>query len=113
MKIIKIKPEISSEGFLINHSDWTQEWAIKTAEADQLILTQSHWEIINFVQKYYQEFKTSPGLRELIKALNTDSNKASKNLGQYTSISLFKLFPEGAAKQISRLAGLPKPKKCI
>ena len=96
------------EGFLINFSDWTPEITEQLAQEDQLDLTPDHWEILNFVQKYYLEFKTSPGLRELIKAMKPVLGESKSN-----SLALFKLFPQGSAKQISRLAGLPKPKKCI
>ncbi len=99
---------LTAEGFLIDFSNWTPEIAKKLAQEDELILTSDHWEILNFVQKYYLEFKTSPGLRELIKAMKPVLGEEKAN-----SLALFKLFPQGSAKQISRLAGLPKPKKCI
>jgi len=99
---------LTPEGFLLNFSDWDKDWAIQTALLENLILTEAHWEIIEFVQKYYQEHQTSPGLRDLIKAMKPLLGEEKAN-----SIALFKLFPQGAAKQISQLAGLPKPKKCI
>lgn len=98
----------TEEGFLIYSEDWTPEIAQQIAQEDSLELTDDHWEILNFVRNYYLEFKTSPGLRELIKAMKPVLGESKAN-----SLALFKLFPQGSAKQISRLAGLPKPKKCI
>jgi len=102
------KIEKDPEGFLLNHLDWTADLANQLAQENNLILSPDHWEILNFVRAYYLNKKTSPGLRELIKAL-----KPSLGENKANSLYLFKLFPDGAAKQISRLAGLPKPAKCI
>ncbi len=96
------------EGFLLNYLNWTEDWAQNLAQKTNLNLSPDHWEILNFVRAYYLEKNTSPGLRELIKALKPKLGQEKAN-----SLYLFKLFPDGAAKQISQLAGLPKPAKCI
>lgn len=100
--------EKTPEGFLLNYSDWTPDLAEILAQENNLTLTQDHWEILNFVRAYYLEKQISPGLRELIKAIKPILGAEKSN-----SLYLFKLFPDGAAKQISKLAGLPKPAKCI
>jgi tRNA 2-thiouridine synthesizing protein E len=47
-------------------------------------------------------------MRVLVKAMK-------KQLGENKGNSryLYKLFPKGPAKQATRIAGLPKPAKCI
>jgi len=71
-------------------------------------MTAAHWEVVNFVQDFYREFDTSPAMRVLVKAMK-------KQLGEDKGNSryLYKLFPKGPAKQATRIAGLPKPAKCI
>jgi len=101
-------PPQDPEGYLINFSDWTESIAKQLAVLDQIDLTPDHWEILTFVQEYYQTHQKSPGLRELIKAMKPVLGEEKSN-----SIYLFKLFPNGPAKQISKLAGLPKPIRCI
>ena len=43
------------------------------------------------------------------------SKAIEKKLGKdkAKSIYLFQLFPEGPAKQATKIAGLPKPAKCL
>jgi tRNA 2-thiouridine synthesizing protein E len=50
----------------------------------------------------------APGMRLLLKALATE---LGPDWG--TSRRLYRLFPEGPAKQACRYAGLPKPVSCI
>lgn len=96
------------QGYLINWQDWTPELVHLLANQDALLLTPAHWEVILFVREFYLEFKTSPGMRMLAKALQ-------KKWGpeKATSRYLQQLFPKGPAKQATRLAGLPKPVKCL
>lgn len=95
------------EGFLKDLNDWNEQWAIETALKDQLRLTEEHWKIIYFVRTYYDEFQTSPAIRALLKAMKLSFGDKANSLYLQT------LFPKGAAKQIAKIAGLPKPAKCI
>jgi len=47
-------------------------------------------------------------MRMLIKSIQKEIGKSKMN-----SIYLFKLFPKGPAKQASKIAGIPKPVKCL
>lgn len=58
--------------------------------------------------KFYLEFNTSPAIRMLVKAM---ANKFGEEKGN--SRYLYRLFPKGPAKQATKIAGLPKPVKCI
>ncbi|HAV2409472.1 TPA: TusE/DsrC/DsvC family sulfur relay protein, partial [Escherichia coli] len=51
---------------------------------------------------------TSPAIRMLVKAM---ANKFGEEKGN--SRYLYRLFPKGPAKQATKIAGLPKPVKCI
>ncbi|WP_373766442.1 TusE/DsrC/DsvC family sulfur relay protein [Glaesserella sp.] len=95
-------------GYLKNIDDWTEELAIVIAEKEHLALTEAHWEIIWFVRDFYQEYKTSPAIRMLVKAL---AQKFGEEKGN--SRYLQRLFPDGPAKQATKIAGLPKPVKCL
>ena len=97
-----------NEGYLSNFEDWSEDLMYFMAKNDGLELNDSHVVIIKLVQDYYKEFATTPAIRNLIKFLKT---KGFENLA--SSITLAKLFPDGAAKSSSKYAGLPKPIKCI
>lgn len=95
-------------GYLLNLSDWSAELAEIIAQKEGIQLTEMHWEIIYAVREFYQEYKTSPAIRMLVKAL---AQKFGEEKGN--SRYLQKLFPDGPAKQASKISGLPKPAKCL
>lgn len=99
---------LDKDGYLLNYADWSENIAYFLAEQEKIDLTPSHWEIIYFVREFYQQYKTSPSLRILIKALESTFGQEKMN-----SRYLHQLFPEGVAKQVTKLAGLPKPVKCL
>lgn len=95
-------------GYLKNLDDWSEDVAVAIAQKDGLELTEARWEIVYFVRDFYQEYKTSPAIRMLVKAL-AQKFGAEKGNSRY----LQRLFPEGPAKQATKIAGLPKPAKCL
>ncbi len=100
--------ETDKHNYLANLDDWNEELALHFAQLENIDMTPAHWEVVTFVQEFYREFDTSPAMRVLVKAMK-------KQLGEDKSNSryLYKLFPKGPAKQATRIAGLPKPAKCI
>lgn len=100
--------ETDSEGYLLDHTQWCQELVPLLAESENIELTDAHWEVILFVRNFYLEFKTSPAVRMLVKAMEK-AHGPEKGSSKY----LFKLFKKGPAKQATKLAGLPKPAKCL
>ncbi|OEF25111.1 TusE/DsrC/DsvC family sulfur relay protein [Vibrio rumoiensis] len=100
--------ETDAEGYLLDHSQWSEELVPLIAEYEGIELTESHWEVILFVRKFYLEFNTSPAVRMLVKAMAKEHGPEKGN-----SKYLFTLFRKGPAKQATKLAGLPKPAKCL
>ena len=99
---------VDEEGYLVNLADWNEEVAKAMAAEDNLALTDSHWEVINFLRDYYAEFQVAPAIRVLTKAIGRKLGPEKGN-----SKYLYELFPYGPAKQACRYAGLPKPTGCI
>ena len=100
--------DTDEEGYLANLSDWEPEVAQVMAEADECDLTDNHWEVINFLRSYYEEYQIAPAVRVLTKAIG---KKLGKDKGN--SRYLYQLYPYGPAKQACRYAGLPKPTGCV
>ncbi len=96
------------QGYLLDHRQWCETLASEMAIRDSMELTQAHWEVINFVRKFYLTYNTSPAIRALTKAMKAEFGEAKAS-----SRYLYKLFPEGPAKQATKYAGLPKPARCI
>jgi len=99
---------LDKHGYLADLSQWTPELGEEFARLEQIKLTDAHWEVVWFVRNFYQEFNTSPAIRLLVKAM-AEKFGPEKGSSKY----LFLLFPEGPAKQATRIAGLPKPAKCL
>ncbi|QFI36648.1 TusE/DsrC/DsvC family sulfur relay protein [Moritella marina ATCC 15381] len=97
-----------TQGYLLDPADWSEALAPIIAEQESIALSPAHWEVVLFVRNFYLEYNTSPAIRALVKAM-------AKKLGadKGNSIYLYKLFPKGPAKQATKIAGLPKPAKCL
>ncbi|MEW6993712.1 TusE/DsrC/DsvC family sulfur relay protein [Colwelliaceae bacterium MEBiC 14330] len=96
------------QGYLLDHLVWSKALALVMAQNDNFELTEAHWEVINFVREFYLTYNTSPAIRALTKAM-----KAEFGEEKASSRYLYKLFPDGPAKQATKYAGLPKPARCI
>ena len=100
--------ETDEEGYLANLNDWEPAVAEAMASAEDCQLTDEHWDIINFLREYYEEYQIAPAVRVLTKAVG---KKLGKDKGN--SKYLYELFPYGPAKQACKIAGLPKPTGCV
>ncbi|MDX9994196.1 MAG: TusE/DsrC/DsvC family sulfur relay protein [Rhodocyclaceae bacterium] len=100
--------ETDEEGYLINLGDWNEEIAAYLAQQEGVNMTEQHWEVINFLRDYYNEFQIAPAVRVLTKAIGKKLGPEKGN-SQY----LYELFPYGPAKQACKIAGLPKPTGCV
>ena len=93
--------ETDSEGYLKDTTQWSEAMAEVIAAQEGITLAVEHWEVVRFVREFYLEFNTSPAI----------ANKFGEEKGN--SRYLYRLFPKGPAKQATKIAGLPKPVKCI
>ena len=99
---------VDEEGFLVNLDDWTKEIAEEMAKGDDIELSEEHWDVINFLRDYFDEYQIAPAVRVLTKAIGKQFGKEKGN-----SKYLYSLLPYGRGKQGCRFAGLPKPTGCI
>ncbi len=99
---------LDERGYLIDPGAWDERLATHLAALDGIALGDEHWAVLRFLRRYHAEFRMAPGMRLLLKALATE-------LGPEwgTSRKLYRLFPDGPARQACRYAGLPKPVSCI
>jgi dissimilatory sulfite reductase related protein len=100
--------ETDEEGYLVNLGDWSEEAAGFIAQQENVAMTPNHWEVVNFLREYYNDYQIAPAVRVLTKAIG-------KKLGPEKGNSkyLYELFPYGPAKQACKIAGLPKPTGCV
>jgi len=100
--------ETDEEGYLVNLADWTNDVGQEIAKTENIDMSENHWEVVNFLREYYEEFQIAPAVRVLTKAIGKKLG-ADKGNSQY----LYELFPYGPAKQACKIAGLPKPTGCV
>ena len=100
--------ETDEEGYLVNLADWNEDIAGVLAKEENVVMSEQHWEVVNFLREYYNEFQIAPAVRVLTKAIGKKLGPEKGN-SQY----LYELFPYGPAKQACKIAGLPKPTGCI
>ncbi len=96
------------EGYLVDITTWNKELADLIALDEKIEMNDDHWEVVNFLRDYYEEYQIAPAIRVLTKAVKK-SLGADKGNSKY----LYELFPYGPAKQACKIAGLPKPTGCI
>jgi tRNA 2-thiouridine synthesizing protein E len=102
-----MKLNLDKEGFLRDLSDWNPDVAEVLAKNEEITLSGSHWQIIDLVRDYYQQYQISPVTRVLVKITR---KKLGEDKGN--SIYLMRLFSGKPAKLVSKIAGLPKPANC-
>jgi len=100
--------EHDEEGYILDISIWSKELADLIAEDEKIDMSDEHWEVVNFLRDYYEEYQIAPAIRVLVKAMKKSFGPEKGN-NKY----LYTLFPYGPAKQACKIAGLPKPTGCV
>jgi tRNA 2-thiouridine synthesizing protein E len=100
--------EHDEEGYIVDIEQWSEELADVIAVQEEIEMNDEHWEVVNFLREYYQEYQIAPAVRVLIKAMKKAFGEDKGN-NKY----MYNLFPYGPAKQACKIAGLPKPTGCI
>lgn len=100
--------EHDEEGYITNLADWNKDLAGVIAQTENIDMTDEHWEVVNFLREYYEEYQIAPAVRVLIKAVKKTMGPDKGN-NKY----MYELFPYGPAKQACKIAGLPKPTGCV
>lgn len=99
--------QTQDNGFLSDPSLWSEAFCKQTAQAEGITLTQDHWRIVATLREHFAKYQTSLPMRQLIKLLQTTYGP------HFNSLYLQQLFPQSPAVQAAKIAGLPRPKRCI
>ena len=55
--------ETDEEGYLVNLAEWNEDVGTYLAQTENVEMTDQHWEVINFLRDYYNEFQIAPAVR--------------------------------------------------
>jgi len=100
--------KVYEKGNLVDLGSWNEELAEFMAQKEGITLTAAHWDIINYLRKFYLEYGITPMVRILMKFAREELGPEKSNR-KY----LYDLFPKGPSRQGSRIAGLPEPQGCM
>ncbi len=93
---------IDAEGYLLDPSQWNEEFAQQVAGNEGITLTEQHWKVIRFMRDWLEDRGVSPDARHVMKFLAGDRESGRGRL--------FELFPYGYVKQACKIAGMKKPR---
>ena len=51
--------ESDEEGYLVDIASWNEELANLIAKDEEIDMTEEHWEVVNFLRDYYNEYYES------------------------------------------------------
>jgi tRNA 2-thiouridine synthesizing protein E len=95
-----------SEGYLVDPSDWSEDFARTLAAHEGLELDAEHWEVIRYLRARYAKHGIQTTVRDMIAHFSRVWGR-EKGSNRY----LHRLFPRGGPqKQGNRLAGLLRTK---
>lgn len=94
--------EVDDDGFLLE-ANFSEEIVPVIAAAENITLTDAHWQVVNFMRRKYQEDGHTPNFRNMLADLiDEDDSVDWKKV-------LYELFPLQPNRQSAKVAGLTKP----
>jgi TusE/DsrC/DsvC family sulfur relay protein len=98
--------ETNPAGYLLNVDDWSEGLTTHLAAAENIELTDRHWDLINYLrEEYFDNRENQPNTRAIGKAMTALwGEKVSQK-------DLYELFPGDPSKQGGRIAGLPESRR--
>lgn len=95
--------ETTENGYLVNSEDWSEEVAAAIAAADELEMTEKHWDVVHYLRdEHYNNGGNEPNERTIMKDLG-------KKWGtKPSSKDMYNLYPGMPSKQGRKVAGLPQ-----
>jgi len=97
--------ETTENGYLVDTQDWSKELAEHMAQTDGIVLTDRHWDLINFLREAFVSDGAQPNTRNIVKAM-------SKAWGEKLSQKdVYGLFNGDPSKVAGKYAGAVESKR--
>ncbi len=94
--------ETDAEGYLLEPDDWNAEIAMELARREGILLTDEHWEVMDFMRDHLRDHRVAPDVRHVMRYLS-QKRGAGRN-------RVFELFPYGYVQQACKIAGMRRPR---
>jgi TusE/DsrC/DsvC family sulfur relay protein len=92
--------DVNEEGYFTNPSQWTKEIAVEIAKESEIVLTDQHYAIIEWLRNRHLG-----GEMLSIRSIN--------HSGVIDVKTFYQLFPGAPLKKATKIAGIPKPASCV
>lgn len=99
--------KLDADGHLAEAGAWCEDVARCFAEDADILLRAEHWQVIRAVRSFHGETGVAPSMRALVKLLRQRAPALA------SSMALLRLFPGNSANLVAKLAGLPRPDRCL
>jgi TusE/DsrC/DsvC family sulfur relay protein len=105
IEIKGVEIETDDQGYLMDPELWDDEVAEKIAQTEGVKLGDEHRKILDFIRKYFHEYRVAADARFVIKYL-------AEELGYRKNARhrLYELFPYGYMQQVCKIAGMRRPR---
>lgn len=104
---MNLQSELDQDGHLVDYNTWNTDVAQALAQSLNIHLDAWHFMVLQHIRNFYQQYDHAPSTRPLIKFLmKQDPSINNAILQQRFNTGL-------VARQLCRLAGLPKPANCL
>ena len=103
-----------ADSHLADPTAWTEVIAAEFATAVGIALGPEHWRVIRALRQFHAATGVTPSMRPLVRLL-----RESDLADLASSVALLRLFPSPPGKPASpaavaaKIAGLPRPDKCL
>ena len=95
--------ETTEDGYLVEVNDWDEEVAAAIAAADELEMTEQHWDVVRYLRsEHVDNAGNEPNERTIMKDMGKVWGKKP------SSKVMYNMFPGMPSKQGRKIAGLPK-----
>ena len=106
--------KLDADGHLTEPTAWSEAVAAELADAAGIPLAPRHWRVIRTLRQFHATTGLAPSMRPLVRLLRETGETELAS-----SVTLLKLFPSppgttaSPATLAARIAGLPRPDKCL
>lgn len=103
-----------ADGHLADPAAWTEAIAAEFATGAGIALGPEHWRVIRALRQFHAATGVAPSMRPLVRLL-----REGDLADLASSVALLRLFPSLPGKPASpaavaaKIAGLPRPDKCL
>ena len=97
--------ETDDQGFLMDPEAWDDRVAEKIAHNEGVELGDEHRKVLEFIRKYFDEYRVAVDARFVIKYLADELG-----YGKRARQRLYELFPYGYMQQVCKIAGMRRPR---